>query len=226
MGAIRFVRAWLWDWCAARYFRKCRTWCFDPNVIWPVTTATRDSASTYLKPLPVWFEGFSFISSPLLFILCVRWDRPFRRSIILRPAIKWIEVGRVYPRNKIREFWFDLIWFFFFNFISGMVGFNYVIEMVPDKKYGALDPETGEWNGVVRQILEKVRFDRRVVVFFFFLNNSARFCMNLKIVKKPKRSKRTIYWNCRKPIWPSDRWRSTTLGRWSLILPSLLWTLA
>lgn len=64
-----------------------------------------------------------------------------------------------------------------------MVGFNYVIEMVPDKKYGALDPETGEWNGVVRQILEKVRFDRRVVVFFFFLNNSARFCMNLKIVK-------------------------------------------
>lgn len=67
-----------------------------------------------------------------------------------------------------------------------MVGFNYVIEMVPDKKYGALDPETGEWNGVVRQILEKVRFDRRVVVFFFFLNNSARFCMNLKIVKKTK----------------------------------------
>ncbi|XP_046652839.1 glutamate receptor ionotropic, kainate 2-like isoform X3 [Daphnia pulicaria] len=39
--------------------------------------------------------------------------------------------------------------------IAGMVGFNYVIEMVPDKKYGALDPETGEWNGVVRQILEK-----------------------------------------------------------------------
>lgn len=37
-----------------------------------------------------------------------------------------------------------------------MVGFNYVIEMVPDKKYGAPDPETGEWNGVVRQILEKV----------------------------------------------------------------------
>ncbi|KAK4018180.1 hypothetical protein OUZ56_000249 [Daphnia magna] len=39
--------------------------------------------------------------------------------------------------------------------IAGMVGFNYVIEMAPDKKYGAPDPETGEWNGVVRQILEK-----------------------------------------------------------------------
>lgn len=37
-----------------------------------------------------------------------------------------------------------------------MVGFNYVIELVPDKKYGALDPDTGEWNGIVRQILEKV----------------------------------------------------------------------
>lgn len=44
-----------------------------------------------------------------------------------------------------------------FGFSKGMVGFNYVIEMVPDKKYGALDPETGEWNGVVRQILEKVK---------------------------------------------------------------------
>ncbi|XP_059353544.1 glutamate receptor ionotropic, kainate 2-like isoform X3 [Daphnia carinata] len=39
--------------------------------------------------------------------------------------------------------------------IAGMVGFNYVIELVPDKKYGALDPDTGEWNGIVRQILEK-----------------------------------------------------------------------
>lgn len=43
------------------------------------------------------------------------------------------------------------------RFVSaGMVGFNYVIELVPDKKYGALDPDTGEWNGIVRQILEKV----------------------------------------------------------------------
>lgn len=67
-----------------------------------------------------------------------------------------------------------------------MVGFNYVIELVPDKKYGALvispqngqetfnarvlqfylyecvpqDPDTGEWNGIVRQILEKVNLLR------------------------------------------------------------------
>lgn len=155
-----------------------------------------------------------------MYFVCERWGRPFRRSIILRPAnqMNWsrpcIRATNMFSGSVI------LIWFFK-NFISGMVGFNYVIEMVPDKKYGALDPETGEWNGVVRQILEKVRFDCR----FLFLNNSARFCMNLKIVKK-KPLKRTIYWNCRKPIWPSDRWRSTTLGRWSLILPSLLWTLA
>ena len=53
-----------------------------------------------------------------------------------------------------------------------MVGFNYVIEMVPDKKYGALDPETGEWNGVVRQILEKVKQNSisffRIIFRFFF----------------------------------------------------------
>lgn len=62
---------------------------------------------------------------------------------------------------------------------AGMVGFNYVIELVPDKKYGALDPDTGEWNGIVRQILEKVRgfcavFTFEIVlvfglIFIFFL---------------------------------------------------------
>ena len=40
--------------------------------------------------------------------------------------------------------------------IAGMVGFNYVIELSPDKKYGILDPDTGEWNGIVRQIMDKV----------------------------------------------------------------------
>lgn len=41
--------------------------------------------------------------------------------------------------------------------ISEMVGFDYSIELVPDGKYGVYDLETGEWNGIVRELMDKVR---------------------------------------------------------------------
>ena len=34
--------------------------------------------------------------------------------------------------------------------ISEQVGFNYVIELVPDNNYGAKNTTTGEWNGLVK----------------------------------------------------------------------------
>ena len=40
--------------------------------------------------------------------------------------------------------------------IASMVGFEYRIELVPDGKYGVYDLETGEWNGIVRQLMDKV----------------------------------------------------------------------
>jgi ionotropic glutamate receptor len=40
--------------------------------------------------------------------------------------------------------------------IASMVGFEYRIELVPDSKYGVIDLETGEWNGIVRQLMDKV----------------------------------------------------------------------
>lgn len=40
--------------------------------------------------------------------------------------------------------------------IAQMVGFEYRIELVPDSKYGVIDLETGEWNGIVRQLMDKV----------------------------------------------------------------------
>lgn len=40
--------------------------------------------------------------------------------------------------------------------IAAMVGFEYRIELVPDGKYGVIDLETGEWNGIVRQLMDKV----------------------------------------------------------------------
>ncbi|XP_059097759.1 glutamate receptor ionotropic, kainate 2-like [Tigriopus californicus] len=37
--------------------------------------------------------------------------------------------------------------------IAELVGFNYVIELIPDNNYGALDLSTGEWNGLVRELM-------------------------------------------------------------------------
>lgn len=38
------------------------------------------------------------------------------------------------------------------------VGFSYRMELVPDRKYGARDPETGEWNGMVNELMRHVCF--------------------------------------------------------------------
>lgn len=42
--------------------------------------------------------------------------------------------------------------------IAKMVGFQYSIKLVPDGKYGVYDLETGEWNGIVRELMDKVSF--------------------------------------------------------------------
>lgn len=41
--------------------------------------------------------------------------------------------------------------------IAPMVGFQYNIKLVADGKYGLQDPETGEWNGIVRELIDKVK---------------------------------------------------------------------
>nr|XP_036674145.1 glutamate receptor ionotropic, kainate 2 isoform X2 [Drosophila suzukii] len=38
--------------------------------------------------------------------------------------------------------------------ISHEVGFDYILDLVPDRKYGAKDPESGEWNGMVAQLMK------------------------------------------------------------------------
>lgn len=40
--------------------------------------------------------------------------------------------------------------------IAKMVGFEYNIKLVADGKYGLLNPDTGEWNGIVRELIDKV----------------------------------------------------------------------
>ena len=40
--------------------------------------------------------------------------------------------------------------------ISQQLGFDYRIELVPDGAYGYPNKEDGEWNGMVKQIMDKV----------------------------------------------------------------------
>jgi hypothetical protein len=42
------------------------------------------------------------------------------------------------------------------KWIASQVGFHYVIRLVPDHMYGVYDPQTKEWNGIVRELMEKV----------------------------------------------------------------------
>lgn len=44
------------------------------------------------------------------------------------------------------------------KWIAGQVGFQYAIRLVPDHMYGVYDPKTKEWNGIVRELMEKVNF--------------------------------------------------------------------
>ena len=53
--------------------------------------------------------------------------------------------------DRYEGFVFDLI-----DEISKMLGFNYVFKLVEDSKYGNIDKETGEFNGMIRELLDGV----------------------------------------------------------------------
>ncbi|XP_051862237.1 glutamate receptor ionotropic, kainate 2 isoform X2 [Drosophila albomicans] len=38
--------------------------------------------------------------------------------------------------------------------VAREVGFDYILDLVPDRKYGAKDPETGQWNGMVAELMK------------------------------------------------------------------------
>lgn len=40
--------------------------------------------------------------------------------------------------------------------LSKKLGFSYTFYLQPDNKYGGLDPKTGEWNGMLREIIDNV----------------------------------------------------------------------
>lgn len=62
-----------------------------------------------------------------------------------------VDMIRPNSNERFEGFCIDLLYQ-----ISKIVGFEYKIDLVPDGKYGVFDYETGEWNGIVRQLMDKV----------------------------------------------------------------------
>lgn len=40
--------------------------------------------------------------------------------------------------------------------VAARAGFHYRLRLVPDNMYGAWDPETGQWNGIVKELMDRV----------------------------------------------------------------------
>lgn len=65
--------------------------------------------------------------------------------------------------NRFYGFCIDVL-----NAISREAGFLYLIELVPDRKYGAQNPKTGKWNGMVSQLIQHVGFFFKFLVVSLF----------------------------------------------------------
>ncbi|XP_076628916.1 glutamate receptor ionotropic, kainate 2 isoform X2 [Colletes latitarsis] len=71
-------------------------------------------------------------------------------TILEQPYVMLKSRGNFSGNARYEGFCIDLL-----KKIAHMVGFTYRIELVPDGKYGVYDYETGEWNGIVRQLMDK-----------------------------------------------------------------------
>ncbi|XP_071646440.1 glutamate receptor ionotropic, kainate 2 isoform X1 [Temnothorax longispinosus] len=71
-------------------------------------------------------------------------------TILEQPYVMLKSGGNFSGNTRYEGFCIDLL-----KEIARMVGFTYRIELVPDGKYGVYDYETGEWNGIVRQLMDK-----------------------------------------------------------------------
>ncbi|XP_015191006.1 PREDICTED: glutamate receptor ionotropic, kainate 2-like isoform X2 [Polistes dominula] len=71
-------------------------------------------------------------------------------TILEQPYVMLRSRGNFSGNERYEGFCIDLL-----KEIAHMVGFTYRIELVPDGKYGVYDYETGEWNGIVRQLMDK-----------------------------------------------------------------------
>nr|CAI5853715.1 unnamed protein product [Callosobruchus analis] len=67
-----------------------------------------------------------------------------------KPYVMVKEESSLIGNARYEGFCIDLL-----KWIASQVGFQYSIRLVPDHMYGVYDPETKEWNGIVRELMEK-----------------------------------------------------------------------
>lgn len=60
----------------------------------------------------------------------------------------------LYGNDRFEGYCIDLL-----RELSGILGFRYEVRLVEDGKYGALDEGTGQWNGMVRELMDHVSRD-------------------------------------------------------------------
>lgn len=53
--------------------------------------------------------------------------------------------------------------------ISKMLGFKYVFQIVGDLNYGNPNKETGEWNGMIRELLDGVRTHMSIFSYIIYI---------------------------------------------------------
>ncbi|KAK0079071.1 hypothetical protein PV325_001756 [Microctonus aethiopoides] len=69
-------------------------------------------------------------------------------TILEKPYVMMHHEKNYTGNNRFYGFCVDLL-----EEVAKEIGFSYRLELVPDRKYGARDPETGEWNGIVRELM-------------------------------------------------------------------------
>lgn len=62
---------------------------------------------------------------------------------------------------RFRGFCLDLL-----EHVAGMVGFAYEVELIKSGRYGSYNATTGEWDGLVRAVMDKVPDVASLVVVF------------------------------------------------------------
>ncbi|XP_061929611.1 glutamate receptor ionotropic, kainate 1 isoform X1 [Apis cerana] len=67
-----------------------------------------------------------------------------------KPYVMVKEDKNLTGNARFEGFCIDLL-----KWIASQVGFQYAIRLVPDHMYGVYDPKTKEWNGIVRELMEK-----------------------------------------------------------------------
>ncbi|XP_046392458.1 glutamate receptor ionotropic, kainate 2 isoform X1 [Ischnura elegans] len=67
-----------------------------------------------------------------------------------KPYVMVKEDRNLTGNARFEGFCIDLL-----KWIAAQVGFHYVIRLVPDHMYGVYDPETRQWNGIVRELMDK-----------------------------------------------------------------------